>query len=65
MPGELYDKKTYPFEFSTVEMPYESYSGVNVRLRYALILQLHFNLKIIFCMFRIRGGMGEAWGRSP
>lgn len=35
IPGEFYEKKTYPFEFSTVEMPYESYNGVNVRLRYA------------------------------
>ena len=33
VPGEIYEKKTYPFEFSTVEMPYESYNGVNVRLR--------------------------------
>ncbi|KAJ6811734.1 vacuolar protein sorting homolog26 [Iris pallida] len=36
VPGEIYEKKTYPFEFSTVEMPYESYNGVNVRLRYIL-----------------------------
>ncbi|WRX31539.1 Vacuolar protein sorting protein 26 related - like 2 [Theobroma cacao] len=36
VPGELYERKTYPFEFSTVEMPYESYNGVNVRLRYIL-----------------------------
>nr|GEX13847.1 vacuolar protein sorting-associated protein 26B [Tanacetum cinerariifolium] len=33
VPGELYERKTYPFEFSTVEMPYETYSGANVRLR--------------------------------
>ncbi|KAK9149986.1 hypothetical protein Syun_008295 [Stephania yunnanensis] len=36
VPGDLYEKKTYPFEFSTVEMPYESYNGINVRLRYVL-----------------------------
>ncbi|ONK75553.1 uncharacterized protein A4U43_C03F18100 [Asparagus officinalis] len=30
VPVELYERKTYPFEFSTVEMPYESYNGVNV-----------------------------------
>ncbi|XP_078431217.1 vacuolar protein sorting-associated protein 26B-like [Wolffia australiana] len=36
VPGEIYEKKGYPFEFSTVEMPFESYSGVNVRLRYVL-----------------------------
>lgn len=34
VPGEIYERKTYPFEFSTVEMPYETYNGVNVRLRY-------------------------------
>jgi len=33
VPGELYERKAYPFEFSTVEMPFESYNGVNVRLR--------------------------------
>ncbi|MCD9646692.1 Vacuolar protein sorting-associated protein 26A [Datura stramonium] len=32
VPGEIYERKTYPFEFSTVEMPYETYNGVNVRL---------------------------------
>ncbi|KAF2299367.1 hypothetical protein GH714_031735 [Hevea brasiliensis] len=32
IPGEIYERKTYPFEFSTVEMPYETYNGVNVRL---------------------------------
>ncbi|KAL0728916.1 hypothetical protein Bca4012_025009 [Brassica carinata] len=36
VPGEIYEKKAYPFEFSTVEMPYETYNGVNVRLRYVL-----------------------------
>lgn len=36
VPGEIYEKKMYPFEFSTVEMPYETYNGVNVRLRYVL-----------------------------
>ncbi len=34
MPGEILERKTYPFEFSTVEMQYESYNGVNVRLRF-------------------------------
>ncbi|KAL0321583.1 UNVERIFIED_CONTAM: Vacuolar protein sorting-associated protein 26B [Sesamum calycinum] len=36
VPGEIYERKTFPFEFSTVEMPYETYNGVNVRLRYVL-----------------------------
>ncbi|KAB2066972.1 hypothetical protein ES319_A09G195600v1 [Gossypium barbadense] len=39
--GNFYDftslgETTYPFEFSMVEMPYETYNGVNVRLRYVL-----------------------------
>ncbi|KAL1156869.1 hypothetical protein V6Z11_A08G117600 [Gossypium hirsutum] len=39
--GNFYDftslgAKTYPFEFSTVEMPYETYNGANLRLRYVL-----------------------------
>ena len=41
VPGEIYERKTYPFEFSTVEMPYETYNGVNVRLRYVNILKHH------------------------
>ncbi|XP_043226755.1 vacuolar protein sorting-associated protein 26B-like [Amphibalanus amphitrite] len=35
-PGELQQNVSYPFEFSQVEKPYESYSGSNVRLRYFL-----------------------------
>ncbi|MBA0709149.1 hypothetical protein Golax_024209 [Gossypium laxum] len=36
VPGDIYERKTYPFEFSTVEMPYETYNGENLRLRYVL-----------------------------
>lgn len=36
VPGEIKDRKTFAFEFSNVEMQYESYNGVNVRLRYIL-----------------------------
>jgi len=46
VPGEIYERKTYPFEFSTVEMPYETYNGVNVRLRYvhsALSMSAYFS----------------------
>ena len=39
VPGEIVERKTYPFEFSTVEMQYESYNGVNVRLRYVGFLK--------------------------
>jgi Vacuolar protein sorting-associated protein 26 len=38
VPGEIYEKKTYPFEFASVEMPYESYNGTNVRLRFVSFL---------------------------
>ncbi|PKI83475.1 Vacuolar protein sorting-associated protein 26 [Malassezia vespertilionis] len=34
--GELRQSETLPFEFKDVEMMYESYSGVNVKLRYFL-----------------------------
>ncbi|XP_043709345.1 vacuolar protein sorting-associated protein 26A-like [Telopea speciosissima] len=43
VPGEIYERKRYPFEFSTVEMPYESYNGVNVRLRYILKVTISRN----------------------
>ncbi|XP_006593427.1 vacuolar protein sorting-associated protein 26A-like isoform X1 [Glycine max] len=43
VPGNLYERKTYPFEFSTVEMPYESYNGINVRLRYILKVTISRN----------------------
>jgi vacuolar protein sorting-associated protein 26 len=35
-------RKTYPFEFST-EKPYETYSGVNVRLRYFIRVTMSRN----------------------
>jgi len=34
--GELSSTKSYGFEFNNVEMPYESYNGVNVRLKCVL-----------------------------
>jgi vacuolar protein sorting-associated protein 26 len=34
--GELSSSKVYPFEFSRVDLLYESYNGINVRLRYLL-----------------------------
>jgi vacuolar protein sorting-associated protein 26 len=43
VPGDIYEKKTYPFEFSSVEMPYESYNGTNVRLRYILRVTISRN----------------------
>lgn len=35
-PGELTQNVSFDFEFSQVEKPYETYTGVNVRLRYFL-----------------------------
>jgi len=36
VPGELQGTKSFPFEFTSVEKQYESYDGINVRLRYFL-----------------------------
>ncbi|KAL4297410.1 hypothetical protein GQ457_12G000360 [Hibiscus cannabinus] len=41
--GEIYERATYPFDFSMVEMRYESYNGVNVRLRYVLKVTISRN----------------------
>ncbi|WFD04577.1 Vacuolar protein sorting-associated protein 26 [Malassezia obtusa] len=35
-PGEVRNMETIPFEFKNVEKVYESYSGINVKLRYFL-----------------------------
>ena len=35
-PGELTASKTYAFDFSTVDKQYDSYNGINVKLRYLL-----------------------------
>ena len=34
-PGELTSPQTHPFEFANVEMQYDSYRGLQVRLRWA------------------------------
>ncbi|XP_027341366.1 vacuolar protein sorting-associated protein 26B-like isoform X2 [Abrus precatorius] len=60
VPGNLYERKTYPFEFSTVEMPYESYNGINVKLRYILKVTVSRNYvnSIVECMdFVVRNYM--------
>ncbi|KAK4784943.1 hypothetical protein SAY86_001632 [Trapa natans] len=44
VPGELYERKIYPFEFSNVEMPHESYNGVNVRLGFILKVTISRNI---------------------
>eukprot|EP01111_Echinosteliopsis_oligospora_P002828 TRINITY_DN1443_c0_g1_i1.p1 TRINITY_DN1443_c0_g1~~TRINITY_DN1443_c0_g1_i1.p1 ORF type:complete len:342 (-),score=81.23 TRINITY_DN1443_c0_g1_i1:140-1165(-) len=35
-PGELLENKSFDFDFANVEKQYESYNGINVRLRYFL-----------------------------
>jgi vacuolar protein sorting-associated protein 26 len=35
-PGEMRNNQSFDFEFKNVEKQYESYHGINVKLRYAL-----------------------------
>lgn len=52
VPGDIYERKTYPFEFPTVEMPYDTYNGVNVRLRYVICFNFPLFLDFTsFCYF--------------
>lgn len=37
-PGEMAQSQTFDFEFTHVEKPYESYTGQNVKLRYAFVI---------------------------
>ncbi|KHG03013.1 Vacuolar sorting-associated protein 26A -like protein [Gossypium arboreum] len=64
VPGDIYERKTYPFEFSTVEMPYETYNGANLRLRYVLKVTVSRNyggsiveyqdfIQLIFCLVNV------------
>lgn len=67
VPGEIYERKTYPFEFSTVEMPYETYNGVNVRLRYGFLKirgQLLKFVRLVFinCLSGILALQIIGWG---
>ncbi|KAG5463027.1 MAG: vacuolar protein sorting-associated protein [Olpidium bornovanus] len=34
IPGEMRQNQTFNFDFKNVEKPYESYNGINVKLRY-------------------------------
>jgi vacuolar protein sorting-associated protein 26 len=46
--GELAGPRQYPFEFCNVEKQYESYDGINVRLRYVLKVTIarHYNSNV-------------------
>jgi hypothetical protein len=35
--GSMKESKSYPFDFTGVEKQHESYNGINVRLRYAVV----------------------------
>ncbi len=37
-PGEITSSITLPFEFLSVDKPYESYNGINVGLRFIIII---------------------------
>ena len=39
-PGEMRTAQSYDFEFKNVEKQYESYHGINVKLRYVLRMLL-------------------------
>eukprot|EP00494_Astrolonche_serrata_P007990 UN08024 len=41
--GTLSDKKTFPFSFAKAEKQFESYKGVNVRLRYFIRVKIGRN----------------------
>lgn len=40
-PGELTSQKAFPFEFGSVEMQYDSYKGLQVRLRCTRLHTVH------------------------
>lgn len=40
-PGEMSQSQTFDFEFTHVEKPYESYTGQNVKLRYACEIYIY------------------------
>ncbi len=50
-PGELSEKKEFDFDFADAEKQYESYNGINVRLRFVVIF-----LATLFtpCLFEYR-----------
>jgi vacuolar protein sorting-associated protein 26 len=47
--GELLGSKQYPFEFTDVDKPHESYDGINVRLRYfvRVTIQRQYSSRVV------------------
>jgi len=48
-PGDLHGEKLFPFEFVNVEKAYESYNGINVKLRYFVrfTMQRHYASNVV------------------
>jgi vacuolar protein sorting-associated protein 26 len=45
-PGSLFDSSSYEFNFSQVEFPWESYVGLNMRVRYFINVIINRSTKI-------------------
>jgi hypothetical protein len=54
-PGELKQNGTYDFEFKNIEKQYESYVGINVKLRYFLTNNCYFVVFIILFILESYG----------
>eukprot|EP00898_Chlorokybus_atmophyticus_P000015 jgi/Chlat1/1013/Chrsp109S01443 len=52
-PGEITQERRYPFEFPSVEMPYESYQGTNVKLKYLLRVTVSRHYAANVCRERV------------
>ena len=46
-PGELHHPQTFPFNFKNVEKQYESYNGINVKLRYFIRVTVSRRIDVV------------------
>lgn len=61
-PGVLCESRKYKFKFNAVDKPHETYSGINVRLRYFVRLSVHRN----YARYDRRSeGLASLYLRSP
>lgn len=51
VPGELRSNTSFDFEFRNVEKQYESYHGINVKLRYATAENLSMDGHVSLCVY--------------
>ena len=66
-PGELHGSKAYPFEFTGVDKQFESYDGINVRLRYFVrvtIMRQYSSRVVHEETIRVHVGERSAGGRA-